>query len=239
MSDQGWVRQVVRWAGAAAGLAVGAYAASAAATWLGYGRERRPADPAARDEWLDRFMPDCEVAERHHVRVDAPAATALAAAQQINLSDSAIVRAVFKGREIFMGSQSAAQEAPRPLLDQMRALGWGVLAEVPGRELVLGAATRPWESNPVFRALPAGEFAAFQEPGYAKIVWTLRADPVDGERSIFRTETRVATTDAASRARFRRYWSCVKPGVVLIRRVMLSAIKSAAERRACPGQTAA
>ena len=33
-----------------------------------------------------------------------------------------------------------------------------------------------------------------------KIVWTLRADPISADESIFLTETRVATTDAQARA---------------------------------------
>ena len=49
-------------------------------------------------------------------------------------------------------------------------------------------------ANVVFRALPPAEFAAFDEPGYAKIVWTLRADPIAAEESLFRTETRVKQT---------------------------------------------
>jgi hypothetical protein len=32
--------------------------------------------------------------------------------------------------------------------------------------------------------------AAFNDPDYVKIVWTLRADPVDATHSVFRTETR-------------------------------------------------
>jgi hypothetical protein len=80
--------------------------------------------------------------------------------------------------------------------------------------------------------VPPQDFAAFNEPGYVKIAWTLRADPVDAGSSIFRTETRVTTTDEIARARFRRYWSFVSPGVVLIRRMLLSPLKREAERRA-------
>jgi hypothetical protein len=86
-------------------------------------------------------------------------------------------------------------------------------------------------ANPVFRPLPPAEFAAFHEPGYAKIAWTLRADPISASESVARTETRVATTDRAARAAFRRYWSLVSPGVALIRRVSLRLVKAEAERR--------
>jgi hypothetical protein len=49
---------------------------------------------------------------------------------------------------------------------------------------------------------------------------------------VFRTETRVTATDATARAKFRRYWSLVSPGIVAIRWVMLQPVKREAEREA-------
>lgn len=112
-----------------------------------------------------------------------------------------------------------------------RSIGWVVLAETRGREVVFGAATQPWQANPEFRSISAAHFEAFREPGYVKIAWSLRADPVDGKRTIFHTETRVATTNLEARKRFRRYWSYVAPGVELIRIAMLRPLKLEAERR--------
>ncbi len=98
--------------------------------------------------------------------------------------------------------------------------------------MVVGAVTQPWKANVVFRALSPGDFPLFAERGYAKIAWTLRADSDGRGGSIARTETRVAITDAASRARFRVYWSLASPGIILIRRAGLRAVKRAAERAA-------
>jgi hypothetical protein len=107
-----------------------------------------------------------------------------------------------------------------------------VLAEVPGREVVVGAVTQPWKANVVFRAVAPDEFAAFDEPDYVKIVWTLRADPIGAAASVFRTETRALATDAAARRAFRRYWAVFSPGIIAIRRMMLGPVKAEAERRA-------
>jgi hypothetical protein len=106
-----------------------------------------------------------------------------------------------------------------------------VLSEQAGREIVFGAVTQPWVSAPTFRSIPPERFLEFSEPGYVKIVWTLRADPIDRERSIFHTETRVCTTDAEAREHFRKYWSFVAPGVKLIRVAMLQPLRRAAEQR--------
>jgi hypothetical protein len=40
---------------------------------------------------------------------------------------------------------------------------------------------------------------------------------------MFRTETRVSTTDADARAKFRRYWVFVSPGIVAIWWLLLCA----------------
>ena len=77
----------------------------------------------------------------------------------------------------------------------MQALGWRMLHEEPGREIVMGAVTQPWHANVVFQGLSPEQFKAFQEPGYVKIAWTLRVEPIGASESIFRTETRVVTTD--------------------------------------------
>jgi len=40
------------------------------------------------------------------------------------------------------------------------------------------------------------------------------------------------TTDPAARAKFRRYWSFLSPGIIVIRWVSLRPLKAEAERRA-------
>lgn len=216
----------------AAGLAAGAYAAYVAIAWYRYGRAAPASTPDESDPLLDRFMPVYDVRGRHQIHVAAPAATTLAAAREMDLLQSPVVRAIIKARELILGATPDTRQRPQGLLAEMQALGWGVLADVPDREVVVGAATQPWKANVVFRALPPNEFAAFNEPGFVKIVWTLRADPVGADGSLFSTETRVVSTDATARARFRWYWSVFSPGMILIRWVSLGPLKAEAERRA-------
>jgi hypothetical protein len=144
----------------------------------------------------------------------------------VDLQRSALIRAIFKGRELTLRADSEDMRRPTGLVALTRSLGWGVLAEVPGREIVVGSVTQPWKANVTFRALSPDAFAAFDEPGYVKIVWSLRADPLSAPESIARTETRVTTTDPGAREKFRRYWSVFSPGIVLIRRVALRLVKA-------------
>ncbi len=219
------------WLAGGIGLVTVSYAAFVGFTWLRYGHPA-PSVGEDSDPLLDQFIPVYEVVERHHVRIAAPAEIALAAATEMDLQQSAIIRAIFKGREWIMGSRATHDQVPRAFLSQMRAIGWGMLSKTPGREIVMGAVTQPWAADVVFRAVPPDEFATFHEPGYVKIAWTLRADPSNASESVFRTETRVSATDPAARTRFRRYWSFFSPGITLIRRVSLGLVKTEAERRA-------
>jgi hypothetical protein len=184
------------------------------------------------DELLERFIPVYDVVERHHIRVAAPAAVTLAAARDQDLFRVPLIRAIFRAREIVMRA-TPGPSVPQGLLAATQAMGWGILAETPGREVVVGAVTRPWEPNVSFRALPPGDFAAFAEPGFVKIAWTLRADPIDENSSVFRTETRAIATDDAARGRFRWYWAFASPGIAAIRWLSLRPLRRAAERRSC------
>jgi len=218
---------ISKWLWAGAGVATASYAAHVASAYRRFGHPR-PARGDARDELLDEFMPVHDVADRHSIDITAPPEVVLATAKEHRLDSSRIIRGIFAARQLILRGQQGAT-SPQGLLEGMKAIGWAVLAERPGRELVLGAVTRPWDANPVFRPIQPAEFAAFSEPDHVKIVWTLRADPAPGGTT-FRTETRAVATDAGARAKFRRYWSLLSPGIIAIRVVMLPALKTAAER---------
>ena len=96
----------------------------------------------------------------------------------------------------------------------------------------MGAVTKPWYANVVFHPLPPEAFMRFHEPDYVKIVWNLRVDPTGPHRSMFRTETRVVTTDTGARAKFRWYRARFSPGITLIRWLSLRPMRRAAECRA-------
>ena len=224
------MRKALKWVAGLLGAAAGAYAAYAGMTWIRYGRAGRPADWPA-DPLLDRFMLDYEAAERHRTFVAAPAAMTFRAATEQELMSSWIVRAIFRTRQIVLGGEVDQTPRPRGLIEMTKSIGWGVLAETDS-EIVMGGATRPWEANPVFRAIPPEEFAAFNEPDYVKIVWNLRVHGAGPSHSVFSTETRVSTTDAAARAKFRRYWAAFSPGIWTIRRLSLGPLRREAARRA-------
>jgi hypothetical protein len=228
---------VVLWLAAGFSIAALVYALVVVAAWLRYGRPARPSAGES-DPLLDGFMPEYEIAERHHVRVKASSEVTLLAARMLNLQKSAIVRAIFRARELFLGARASDRARPVGLLAEMLSIGWGVLVESPGREVVVGAVTQPWLADVVFRALSPETFRGFREPGYVKIAWTLRADPGGEDWTTFRTETRAVATDKTARARFRWYWARFSPGIILIRWMLLRLLKADAKAGARRAQAA-
>jgi hypothetical protein len=221
--------------GAAAGAALGAFAAYSAVAWTRYGRvhpERRP-----RDELLERFLPDPEVDEYHRIHVAAPASVTFAVAETMDLQTSPLVKGIFWLRSVpsLLRGEPYRPEGSRGLLEETLSNGWGVLAKEPGREIVVGAYTQPWHQDVTFHPLPPEAFSAFDEPGYVKIVWTLAAEPVGEHASMFVTRTRVVATDDESRRKFRLYWAPMSAGIILIRYAGLPLVKREAERRARRG----
>jgi hypothetical protein len=218
--------------GAAGAAAITAgWAGVGTLTFLRYGRQRADLGSAG---LIDAVMPDPEVDECHEVHVDAPAEVVFSAATALDLQASPVNAAVVGLRTLparLRGDEVREAAASEGLLAETRALGWGQLAEDPGRELVMGAVCQPWEGEVVFRPLPPEEFAAFSEPGYAKIVWTLEARPDGDGGATFRTRTRVATTDPVARRQFRRYWAAFSPGILLIRLEVLRMLRGSAARR--------
>jgi hypothetical protein len=231
MAMKSRVRSGARWLAGGIGLAASAYGASVGVAWYRYGNPGRP-DPEEEDRFLDQFMPAYEVAERHHIRIAAPAAVTLSTARDMDLQQSPIVRAIIKGRELILGATRGNRPQSRGLVAEMQSLGWGILADIPGREVVVGAAAKPWEPNVTFRSLPPDQFGDFAEADYVKIAWTLRADPISATESVFRTETRAIATDGNARAKFRWYWSLFSPGISVIRWASLGQVRRDAERRA-------
>ena len=217
------------WAAAGVGILGVGYLTLATAAWARFGHARR-SHPDEADDLLDRFIPSYETVERHQVRVAAPAAITLHVAKNASLNESRLVRGIFRARALALGADSQDTTSERGLLEQMTAMGWRVLADIPEREVVVGAVTQPWMPNVVFRGIDPDAFRTFDEPGYVKIVWTLRVDPIGETACIFRTETRVVATDAEARRKFRWYWARFSPGIAVIRRAMVQSVKHHAER---------
>ena len=178
---------------------------------------------------IDTYLPKYDVHDYREARVTVEPATAFAALRALDLEKSLIVRMLFAIRTLpsrFRVHESVKNtpRVARSFVDSMLDIGWVILEEAPGEELVAGTVTQPWEATVRFRGLSPAEFVAFEEPGFTKIVWNIAARESEGG-AIISTETRVLATSHGARRRFRRYWSMVSPGVKLIRRIALAKVR--------------
>ena len=146
--------RVARYGAAAAGAGMLGFAGYAAVAWARYGHVDPHRHP--RDELDDRFLPEPEVDEYHQVRVRAPAAVTFAAAKQMDIQASPIAKGIFWLRAIpaLLRGEPFRPQGSQGIVAETLAQGWGVLAEVPDREIVIGAYTQPWHEHVEFRPLP-------------------------------------------------------------------------------------
>lgn len=182
------------------------------------------------DSLIDRFIPHAEVRERHETLVRAPAGVVMEVARAFDMQAIPLVGAIFWLRGKLLGAKVTGA-APRGLVAETTALGWGVLYDEPERLFIAGAACQPWEADVSFSAIAPAEFAEFAAANRVKIVWTLEAAAAGDELTRFATETRVCATDEQARDKFRRYWRVFGIGILMIRWLLLPAIRRQAERR--------
>ena len=170
---------------------------------------------------IDVILPRHHVAKRHATTVRAPPERVYAAVGELDMGRSPLVRALFLLRGM-----------PPSTLTLRGLLGdrFVLLAEEPGRELLIGLAGRFWTPTGDLQRLDPASFAAFDRPGYAKAVWSFSVAPRPDGAVELATETRVLCLDAESRRRFLRYWRVVGPFSGLVRREALRLVRARAER---------
>lgn len=199
-----------------------------------HGRASEAFAPESSGSLIDAYLPSFQVREYHETRVRAEPAAAYAAFLSLDLNRSRFVRLLFAIRTLpsrVLARGPRSKTPPRSFLEDALAVGWRVLAEEPGREIVVGAVTQPWAPVVRFRGLPGAEFLSFGEPGFTKIAWNFAVRPEGPGWTRISTETRVAATDPVSQRRFRRYWLLVRAGVRLIRIISLRMLRRDLEAR--------
>jgi hypothetical protein len=176
---------------------------------------------------LDEFLPSYDVNEVHSVSAGAPPAAVMQAIHALTPAEVPLMVALMAVRSV---PRLLSRERPSlcgPLLDGFLRAGFAKLHERPD-EVVIGGVGRFWQPSGGVRPIEAAEFRGFDEPGFAKAVFNFRLER-SGDRTLVRTETRVATTDDHARRRFGLYWRIVYPGSAVIRLAWLRAIRRRAE----------
>ena len=191
---------------------------------------------------IDRFLPRWDLAVVHAGVFRVPPQVCYQAACGLDFFRVPLIRILIDLRGLpqrlvgaLTGHRAAAAPAQRTLRlgNDLGGLGFSLRAETPGVELVWGQVSRPWEPLAASTDAPGTpeEFAGFDQPGFAKIAFSLRVHPYGRAASILTMETRVALTDEQNRRRFRRYWLLIGPFSALIRRLALRQVAAELGRR--------
>ena len=178
---------------------------------------------------VDRFLPRYDEVERHAIEIAAPADRVYRMLRELDFASSPAVRILFFVRGL-PGLFSGRPRRDSLTLDDIVRGGFVVLADEPGRELVLGVAGRFWRLRQRPIRVTADAFTAFAAPGTAKAAMNFHITALSERCSRLVTETRILCADGDARRSFRRYWIAVCPFSGAIRRIWLRDVKRAAER---------
>ena len=160
---------------------------------------------------LDKFLPTFDVHARYQTLLSAPPERVYPLVLDLDWSRSPLVRWLVLLRGLGKGKIKLTQTNPQKP-------GFRVLAEEPGRELVVGMVGRFWLPAAEVQRVSPDEFIHFARQGHAKMAMNFLAEPVPGGRCLLSTETRVQCLGPQARRCFRLYWSLIGPFSGLIRK---------------------
>ncbi|WP_288798241.1 hypothetical protein [uncultured Arsenicicoccus sp.] len=179
------------------------------------------------DSPLARALPRAEFTEHHDTVVAAPPERAWDALMGIRWADLALARPLFAVRTL------GRLELADTLVTDPRGPGRPTHVDPP-HYYASGLAGRPWEPRAdAQRPIESlDQLREFTEPGWLRYGMDFRLTPLAGGRTHLETTTRCDPTDEVARRRFRAYWTVIRPFSGILRRDLLRAIRTRAERGA-------
>jgi len=196
---------------------------------------------------VDEFLPVYDVSDTIATIVDADAATTWEALKDVDLIEVAHRRplvAALGALRILpdIVSRLVQGEAPPRAPRQLRLRdvptlppdqgGWMLLGERDRDEIALGLVGKVWLPVIAYANVPPQSFDSFNDPGYAKTIYSLSVQPLGERRTLLSGVMRTATTDEHARRWFRRYWTFgVGSGAHVLMNGLLDLTRELAESR--------
>lgn len=179
------------------------------------------------DALLQKYMAVYKMRQIDRIRVKAPPSEAWAVVRALDTRSIFLSRLLFALRDI---PQKLLKKEPKPTgssIDDFTGPGKGfqILAEHPGREIVVGSVGKFWKPTIEWAAIDSRTFTDFSEPGFGKLAWSLRVDPDSQGGSWITWELRVGSTDEETWRSFRKYWFVIGRFSHWLRRSALRAFR--------------
>jgi hypothetical protein len=178
---------------------------------------------------LDDVVPVTDHVTRQSRWINASPETVWTTLHEVTLSGLPLTVVLSAARflPVLLSGKGFGHLHDRPFLDVMPV---PLLSSDPPESVVFGGALQAWrlsggEEPP---SLDAAALRNFAEPGWVKAAMDFRLTP-RGNGTELSSETRVLSTDDATRRRFAAYWVFVRPGSTAIRWEVLTAVQVKAE----------
>ena len=182
---------------------------------------------------IDSFAPNPDAVETHSIAINASREEVYDALWTADLGGSLVIKLLLLLRSLPGLVAHGFHPRPRNRKVTFQTVidsGFGVLAEEPGEEIVIGVTGRFWRPTGNLAPFNRDDFDQPLPAGIAHAVWNFSVSENDGGQTVLSTETRVMCGDVASRRKFRAYWFFVRPFSGLIRRLMLRSVKRVSEK---------
>jgi hypothetical protein len=180
---------------------------------------------------IDSFAPNPDTVEVHEIVINAPRDIVYQALRTADLGGSIVIKALLLLRSLpeLVTRRCYSPRNQKISLQTLIDSGFGLLAEQPPDEIVLGVTGRFWRPTGNLSPFNRDDFNGPVPDGFARGIWNFSTTAIQSGKTILRTETRVTCGDPASRRKFRRYWFIVRPFSGLIRIIMLTSVRRVAE----------
>jgi hypothetical protein len=185
---------------------------------------------------IDKYLPEYHLRTVHSILIRQPDTAIFKAVHALTMREVPVVRVLMmiRGLPGILGATTLLHtRSPSTMLQDAQRMGFIILDEDFGREMVLGLVGQFWrlKGGVCMDVRDTNAFVSFNAPDYGKAVVNFKVDAMaDGGGSVLSTETRVWLTSPGALRQFRRYWRVVSFGSGVIRRAWLRAVKQRAER---------
>jgi hypothetical protein len=181
---------------------------------------------------LQELLPDPDHVTRQSRWIAAPPSVVWDALHEVNLTGLPVTVVLSAARflPVLLAGKGFGHLHDRPFLE---VLPVPKLSSDAPSSVLFGGALQAWRltGGKEPPELDAAGLRAWSEPGWVKAGMDFRLTPL-GHGTELSSETRVVSTDDASRRRFGFYWVFVQPGSSAIRWEVLTAVALKAEARA-------